>query len=89
MMAKFSDWLDARSGLRTWLRAKKAQAVPAHSFFFCFGGISLLIIILQVVGGSVIFPAGQSRLFLFSEAVLGLFLFFKGRRQSPVFDSHS
>ena len=51
MMAKFSDWLDARSGLRTWLRAKKAQAVPAHSFFFCFGGISLLIIILQVVGG--------------------------------------
>ena len=25
--------------------------MPAHSFFFCFGGISLLIIILQVITG--------------------------------------
>ncbi len=51
MIAKIYDWLDARTGVRQWARAKKAQAVPAHSFFFCFGGISLLIIILQVLTG--------------------------------------
>jgi quinol-cytochrome oxidoreductase complex cytochrome b subunit len=51
MIAKAFDWLDARTGIKQWAQAKKAQAVPAHSFFFCFGGISLLIIILQVLTG--------------------------------------
>ena len=52
MMAKVYDWLDARTGLVQWVNAKKAQAVPAHSFFYCFGGISLLIILLQVITGT-------------------------------------
>jgi len=51
MIAKIYDWLDTRTGLKQWAEAKKAQAVPAHSFFFCFGGISLLIIMLQVITG--------------------------------------
>ena len=51
MIAKVSDWLDARTGIKQWWNAKRAQAVPGHSFFFCFGGISLLIIILQVISG--------------------------------------
>lgn len=53
MTAKIYDWLDARTGIKQWAEAKKAQAVPAHSFFFCFGGISLLIIILQVITGII------------------------------------
>ncbi|MEO5330984.1 MAG: cytochrome b N-terminal domain-containing protein [Magnetococcus sp. YQC-5] len=53
MMAhSFVKWLDARTGLLTTLNQKKAQAVPAHmSFFYCFGGISLLIILMQLVTG--------------------------------------
>ncbi len=51
MMARVYDWLDARTGICQWVQSKKNQAVPAHSFFFCFGGISLLIIILQVMTG--------------------------------------
>ncbi len=51
MTAKGSGWLDARTGIKQWWEAKRAQAVPAHSLFFCFGGISLLIIILQLITG--------------------------------------
>lgn len=51
MISRVADWLNARTGLRERIRAKKAQAVPSHSFFYCFGGISLFIIILQVLTG--------------------------------------
>lgn len=51
MISRVADWLDARTGFRERIRAKKAQAVPSHSFFYCFGGISLFIIILQVLTG--------------------------------------
>lgn len=51
MISRVADWLDARTGLRERIRAKRAQAVPTHSFFFCFGGISFFIILLQVFTG--------------------------------------
>lgn len=51
MTSPIADWLDRRTGVREWARAKKAQAVPAHMFFYCFGGISLFIILLQVATG--------------------------------------
>jgi menaquinol-cytochrome c reductase cytochrome b subunit len=40
----------------TWLkeriRLKKGQAVPAHvNFFYCFGGLSFALIILQLISG--------------------------------------
>ena len=52
MAGKISAWLDERTGITVWRREKFAQAVPAHmSFLYCFGGISLFIIILQVLTG--------------------------------------
>lgn len=44
--AKVAEWI------RNRIRLKKGQAVPAHvNFFYCFGGISLFLILLQVVSG--------------------------------------
>jgi quinol-cytochrome oxidoreductase complex cytochrome b subunit len=38
--------------LKEQIRLKKAQAVPSHvNFFYCFGGLSFALIILQVVTG--------------------------------------
>lgn len=51
MIAKIYDWLDERAGIKEKIRAKKAQAVPGHMYFYCFGGVSLFIIFLQVVTG--------------------------------------
>ncbi len=51
MIARFTNWFDRRTGLKTWMREKRAQAVPSHTFFYCFGGISLFIILLQVLTG--------------------------------------
>ncbi|OHC75616.1 MAG: hypothetical protein A3G18_00185 [Rhodospirillales bacterium RIFCSPLOWO2_12_FULL_58_28] len=51
MLAKISEWLDERVGLRDNSRRKMGQAVPAHMFFYCFGGISLFIIALQALTG--------------------------------------
>ena len=45
-------WLDELTGLGEWRRKKRDQAVPAHlGFLRCFGGVSLLIILLQVGTG--------------------------------------
>lgn len=45
-------WVSQRTGLGEWWRHKVSQAVPAHmGFWYCFGGISLLILLLQVVTG--------------------------------------
>jgi len=51
MISRVGDWLDTRTGIKEWVRTKKAQAVPSHVFFYCFGGISLFIILLQVATG--------------------------------------
>lgn len=52
MGAKISDWLEERSGLISWLRRKRELPIPAHmNFFYCFGGISFTIIILQLITG--------------------------------------
>ncbi|MBF0368447.1 MAG: cytochrome b N-terminal domain-containing protein [Magnetococcales bacterium] len=53
MSGKFSNWLEERTGFRTWSRRKGAQAVPSHVgwFHYCFGGLSLFIIVLQVLSG--------------------------------------
>ncbi|MBI5286480.1 MAG: cytochrome b N-terminal domain-containing protein, partial [Deltaproteobacteria bacterium] len=49
---RIADWLDERTGLKGWWRAKKELPIPAHvNFLYCFGGISLTIIILQVLTG--------------------------------------
>lgn len=44
--AKVSEWI------RNRIRLKKGQAVPSHvNFFYCFGGISLFLILLQLASG--------------------------------------
>ena len=44
------------AGLKEWIRErirrKKGKPIPAHvNFFYCFGGLSLFLIILQLVSG--------------------------------------
>lgn len=42
-----ADWIRAR------IRAKKDKPIPAHvNFFYCFGGLSLFLVILQVITGA-------------------------------------
>jgi quinol-cytochrome oxidoreductase complex cytochrome b subunit len=37
---------------REWVKRKKGKAIPSHvTFFHCFGGFSLALIILQVITG--------------------------------------
>ncbi len=46
------NWLNERAGIVDYWKAKKALPIPAHlSFFRCFGGISLSIILLQLATG--------------------------------------
>ena len=48
----FGDWLDERTGIKEWIEKKKAQPVPAHvNIFYCFGGLSFFLILVQVVSG--------------------------------------
>ena len=45
-------WLDERTGLKRYWANKKGLLIPDHAnFFYCFGGISLSIIILQLLTG--------------------------------------
>ena len=47
MAAKFA------ARFKEQIRLKKRQAVPSHvNFFYCFGGLSFVLIILQVVTGA-------------------------------------
>ena len=44
------------AGLKEWIRErirrKKGKPIPAHvNFFYCFGGLSLFLIILQLISG--------------------------------------
>ncbi len=37
---------------KEWLRRKRGQAVPSHvNFFYCFGGLSFFLILLQLATG--------------------------------------
>lgn len=51
MMAKVCNWLEERTGICQQARLKMGQAVPSHMYFYCFGGISLFIIIQQALTG--------------------------------------
>ena len=51
MRSRRYDWFESRTGLGTIARAKMAQAVPNNAYFYCFGGISLVIIVLQLLTG--------------------------------------
>lgn len=51
MVSRVIDWLDERTGLRNLVRKKQGQGVPGHVYFYCFGGLSLFIIFLQVLTG--------------------------------------
>ncbi|MBI3148163.1 MAG: cytochrome b N-terminal domain-containing protein [Betaproteobacteria bacterium] len=43
---------DLAEWIRERIRLKKARPIPAHvNFFYCFGGISLFLILLQLVSG--------------------------------------
>ena len=44
--ARVADWIRER------IRLKKGRPIPAHvNFFYCFGGLSLFLILLQLVTG--------------------------------------
>lgn len=46
------EWLEQRAGLKKYINYKKNILIPNHvNFFYCFGGISFLIILLQVLTG--------------------------------------
>ncbi len=52
MAGRIANWLDERTGFRQFRVKKMGQAVPSHmGFLYCFGGISLFILLLQVVTG--------------------------------------
>ncbi len=51
-MSGIGDWLEERAGYKTWKERKRDLLIPNHvNFFYCFGGISLVIILLQVLTG--------------------------------------
>lgn len=44
--ARLTEWIRER------IRRKKGKPIPAHvNFFYCFGGLSLFLIILQLISG--------------------------------------
>src|SRR3989338_2018466 len=46
------EWLDERTGIKRYLKYKMDLLVPDHvTFSYCFGGISLTILILQLLTG--------------------------------------
>ena len=72
--AKVAEWIRER------IRLKKGKPIPAHvNFFYCFGGFSLFLILLQLVsGGFMLFfytpeptKALQSIAHLSNEVTLG------------------
>lgn len=72
------------AGLAAWIseqiRLKRATAIPAHvNFFYCFGGVSLFLILLQLVSGAFMLffytpepdKALKSIVYLSNEITLG------------------
>ena len=46
------EWLDERTGIKRYLKYKRELLIPDHvTFFYCFGGISLTILLLQLLTG--------------------------------------
>jgi len=75
--AKAADWI------REQIRAKKGKPIPAHvNYFYCFGGISLFLIAIQVFTGVIMLffytaeptKAFNSILFLGTKVPLGWLL---------------
>ncbi len=51
-MSGIGDWLEERAGFKSYIDYKKNLLLPDHvNFFYCFGGITFSIIILQVLTG--------------------------------------
>jgi len=76
----FMNWFDERAGLKEYWDRKKSVMIPDHlTFFRCFGGISLSIIILQLLTGSFMTfyyspkpeEAFDSIIYLSNEVTLG------------------
>ncbi len=72
--AKVAEWIKER------IRLKKGKPIPAHvNFFYCFGGFSLFLILLQLVSGVFMLffytpepdKALQSIAYLSNEVTLG------------------
>ena len=54
MIGKIYDWLDHRTGIKKLVTDKLEYPIPDHvNIFYCFGGLSFFIILLQVVSGFV------------------------------------
>lgn len=52
MFGKIYDWLDERTDIKKWVKKQLEYPVPDHvTLFYCFGGLALFIIMLQVVTG--------------------------------------
>lgn len=52
MFTRISDWLEERAGFKGWINRKIGLPIPDHvNFFYCFGGISFTIILLQFITG--------------------------------------
>lgn len=48
------DWLDERTGIKKFITEKLEYPIPDHvNFFYCFGGLSFFIILLQVITGFI------------------------------------
>lgn len=56
MFSKIYDWLDERTDIKKWIRKQLEYPVPDHvTLFYCFGGLALFIIMLQVITGVFMF----------------------------------
>lgn len=75
--AQVAEWVRER------IRLKKARPIPAHvNFFYCFGGLSLTLILVQLVTGALMLffyvpepeAALQSIMVLSNEVPLGWLL---------------
>lgn len=54
MLGKIYNWLDERTGVKKFITEKLEYPIPDHvTIFYCFGGLSFFIILLQVVSGFI------------------------------------
>lgn len=54
MMGKIYNWLDERTGVKKFITEKLEYPIPDHvNIFYCFGGLSFFIILLQVISGFI------------------------------------
>lgn len=52
MINRIADWFEERAGFSSYIKKKLSLPIPNHlNFFYCFGGISLTIIIFQLITG--------------------------------------